>query len=335
MNIVKQEYHILTPVTNPMRHIERIARVCYKSEDKICDGSDVKIVRKLYNNKHMAMLEHFRFILSVNTQTYELLEKLELKYFNMTKTAERNLVSFNARALIEMVERSNCENHGIMPMVVVCLRDEFIAHIVNRYGCYELFGKTDIGRDYATSQPIYIVENERSHMTAEEWTAHGWMSVLFTVDRGVSHEMVRMRECSFAQESTRYCNYGNLDGGITVILPQYLEGKSMVDASYATWYNAMCMAQDCYLALLNNNVAPQDARGVLPHNLKVDMVVTTNVKEWLHIFELRALGTTGKPHPMMVQVMMPLFQDMIKQWYIKDDKTAELGLKIGGDWQYE
>lgn len=333
MKIVKQSSKILTPVTNPMRHIERIARVCYKSEDKICDGSDVKMVEKLYGNKHFAMLEHFRFIFCVNTQTYELLERLELKYFNMTNTNERKLVSFNARALIEMVERSNCENHGVMPMVVTCLRDEFIAHIVNRYKCYELFGKEDIGEDYATSQPMYIVKNDRSHMTAEEWTKHGWMSVLLTTDRGVTHEIVRMRECSFAQESTRYCNYGNTCGGISVVVPQYLDGKDMENKEYALWYNVMYAAQDNYLSLLDSGVSPQNARAVLPNSLKSDIVVTANVEEWLHIFELRVLGTTGKPHPMMKLLMTPVFQHAIEKWYIKKDHDGRL--KIGGDWQYE
>lgn len=331
MKIVKQSHNVLVPET-PMKHIERIARVCYKSEDKICDGSDVKMIRKLYERKHFAMLEHFRFIVRVNRSTYELLEKLELQYFNMTHD-ERYLVSFNARALIEMVEKSNCEDHGILPMVVSCLREEFINNIINEYGCYELFGKSDIGRKFDTSQPIEIIENDRSKMSAEEWTKHGWMSVLFTVDRGITHEMVRMRPCSYAQESTRFCNYGNSDKGITVILPQYLDGMSMVDKKYIKWYNAMICAQDTYLELLKLGVAPQDARGVLPTNIKADIVITTNVEEWLHIFELRVLGTTGKPHPMMELIMTPVFQHTIEKWYIKKDHDGQL--KIGGDWQYE
>ena len=59
MKIVKQNHEIISD-TNPMKHIEKIARVCYKSEDKICDGSDKRMIATLFKNGHMAMLEHFR-----------------------------------------------------------------------------------------------------------------------------------------------------------------------------------------------------------------------------------------------------------------------------------
>ena len=65
MKIVKQDAKVLIP-ESPMKHIEKIGRICYKSEDKIADGSDRKFIRSLYKNKHHAMLEHFRFIMEVD-----------------------------------------------------------------------------------------------------------------------------------------------------------------------------------------------------------------------------------------------------------------------------
>lgn len=136
---------------------------------------------------------------------------------------------------------------------------------------------------------------------------HATMTVRFTVDRGVSHELVRHRIASFAQESTRYCNYsqGRFDGEITVIRPPLDEESS----EYVMWENACSAAETDYFNMLAACGTPEIARSVLPHSLKTDVVMTANMREWRHFFKLRALGTTGKPHPQMVQVAMPLLRE--------------------------
>ena len=62
--------------------------------------------------------------------------------------------------------------------------------------------------------------------------------------------------------------------------------------------------------ILNNGGTPQQARDVLPTSVKADIIMTTNIREWVHILELRALGTTGKPHPQMEEVMIPLAKEL-------------------------
>ena len=143
----------------------------------------------------------------------------------------------------------------------------------------------------------------------EAMLEHASVTVKFVVDRGISHELVRHRLASFAQESTRYCNYSKDDFGseITFIIPEYLEYKS---EGWNIWKESMKQAEDAYFKMLDFGLSPQQARAVLPNSLKTEVVMTANLREWRHFFKLRALGTTGKPHPQMLEVTVPLLEDM-------------------------
>jgi len=143
----------------------------------------------------------------------------------------------------------------------------------------------------------------------EAMLEHASVTVKFVVDRGISHELVRHRLASFAQESTRYCNYSKDDFGseITFIIPDYLEYKS---EGWNIWKESMKQTEDAYFKMLDFGLSPQQARAVLPNSLKTEVVMTANLREWRHFFKLRALGTTGKPHPQMLEVAVPLLEDM-------------------------
>jgi len=125
----------------------------------------------------------------------------------------------------------------------------------------------------------------------------------FTVDRGVSHEIVRHRIASYSQESTRYCNYSKekFGGEISVIEPFFFVGK---EAAYKYWKESCMVAENTYMTLLKMNFSPQEARAVLPNSLKTEIVVTYNMREWRHFFKLRAAPAA---HPQMRQVSIPLF----------------------------
>lgn len=72
-----------------------------------------------------------------------------------------------------------------------------------------------------------------------------------------------------------------------------------------------------YLKLINLGWKPQQARDVLPNSLKTELVMTGFVSDWKHFFELRALGTTGAPHPQAKEIAEPLRQEFIKRNLIK------------------
>lgn len=145
----------------------------------------------------------------------------------------------------------------------------------------------------------------------EAMLEHASLTVRFIVDRGVSHELVRHRVASFAQESTRYCNYGQDKFGneITVIKPLFFEENS---EQYSLWENAMLDTEVSYFNLLACGTPPEQARCVLPNSLKTEVIMTANMREWRHFFRLRALGETGKPHPQMKEVAYSLLCDLQK-----------------------
>ncbi len=143
---------------------------------------------------------------------------------------------------------------------------------------------------------------QRGHESVIE---HFNISVRFICNRGFTHELVRHRLAAYSQESTRYCNYSKDKFGneITTIKPfEVEEGTKEFDL----WKEAMENAEKSYMAMIENGSKPENARGVLPIDIKTEIVITTNLREWKHIFKLR----TGKAaHPSMRQLMIPLLKE--------------------------
>lgn len=198
--------------------------------------------------------------------------------------------------------------------------------------CYKSVNETD-----ESNMDRFQFIRERIRQGHESILEHASMTVKFTVDRGVSHELVRHRLASFSQESTRYCNYQKDRFGkeITVIEPVFfkdipkdvreriihsveLKTPSSLDPSllsrseerYYCWADICHAAEDAYFRLLELDLTPEAARSVLPNSLKTEVVMTANMREWRHILKLRAAGESGKPHPQMLEVMVPLLNEL-------------------------
>ncbi|MEQ8200929.1 MAG: FAD-dependent thymidylate synthase [Syntrophomonadaceae bacterium] len=131
---------------------------------------------------------------------------------------------------------------------------------------------------------------------------HEKATVMFIIDRGISHELVRHRIAAYSQESTRYCRYSKDKFGneITVIEPYFFRGR---DRDYQLWSESCQLAEKNYMAMLGNGCSPQEARSILPNSLKTEIVVTYNLREWRHFFRLRC---DAAAHPQMRQVAIPL-----------------------------
>ncbi len=145
----------------------------------------------------------------------------------------------------------------------------------------------------------------------------GDIIVRFITNRGVTHELVRHRLCSFAQESTRYVKY---DGDMEFIKPVWLSDELLgfhqidkIDPLLIPTYpeyifiKSLCFSEKDYQILLLNGWQPQQAREVLPNALKTEIVVKANVREWRHIFSLRH---SPKAHPQINDLMIPLHQEL-------------------------
>ncbi len=114
---------------------------------------------------------------------------------------------------------------------------------------------------------------------------HASASFRIVCDRGISHEIVRHRIASYAQESTRYCNYSKnkFKNEITVIEPLDLSNLQEID-----WRIACSFAEKKYFDMIRTGTSPQIARSVLPTCLKTEIVMTANFREWRHFIKLRS-----------------------------------------------
>lgn len=333
MQIINAGYQLLEE-PNVTKKIERVARICYKSEDKIAPGTDLTMVNKLITSQHTAMLEHadiaivvsrsnHNFIRQVmetmSTQCHDDIEPkncyLRTTYHSTSDNfkgiqpyGQRYVVSGNIRAWHDFFKFSVEYPYGIQEDVFKTV-NEAANHIFDVFadgvgvvdGCSHFFRHGE--------EPQVALVDDYTMLSDAERMVHETVSILFTVDRGVTHELVRHRDCSFAQESTRYCNYnlGKFGNEITVIEPCFYAGR---DDEYNAWVSAMEDAEKHYFDLINAGSKPQEARDVLPTSVKAEIVMTTNLREWKHIFNLRACDSTGPAHPQIKEVMIPALKEL-------------------------
>jgi len=130
---------------------------------------------------------------------------------------------------------------------------------------------------------------------------HACASFKIVQDRGVSHEIVRHRLASYAQESTRYCNYGGDKFGNEC---SFIEPPGLVKVQYEAWKTSCTSAEAEYFLMLDEGCAPQIARSVLPTCLKTEIVMTCNFREWRHFITLRA---SKAAHPQIRPIALEIY----------------------------
>lgn len=297
MKLIKPSFEIWeqpSGLEGVYKQIERAGRICYKSEDKITEDSAKPFVDRMIKSGHGAMLEHGTVYLKVFNviENSELIDKYKSNKYSVVK---------------EGTEVYNC--HGdILYGSCKCITTNYRVLVENGW----------------LDDLKYICKPTEFH--EKRITVH------FVCDRGVSHEFVRHRVMSFAQESTRYCNYSKDKFGneLTFIIPCWikdLEEKSYLahaeyhhtkeDAS-KQWYDVCMNSEFVYEDLIRLGWKPQGARAVLPNSLKTELVVTGFVSDWNHFFDLRARGTTGAPHPQAKELAEPLMKEFIARKYINN-----------------
>jgi len=168
-----------------------------------------------------------------------------------------------------------------------------------------------ISEDGSSAKKLIKHLVDRGHTAMLE---HGYsISVHMICNRGLTHELVRHRLASYAQESTRYCDYAKSKHGheITVIKPlSFEDGITYEKYKYNIWEMAMLKAEHSYFELRDNGVLPQIARGVLPIDVKTEIVITANPTEWRHIFRLR---TNEAAHPQIRTMMKNILKEFKKE----------------------
>ena len=182
----------------------------------------------------------------------------------------------------------------------------FIAHVART--CYKSPARGDAADRSLVGS---LVEHEHTAMLE-----HSFLSVEIVTDRAIANEIVRHRHFSFAQESTRYVNYGKR--GFEFVMPDPITPihRMLVE-------EACDHAANVYDSLVDSGMPPQLARSVLPLCTATTIVVSGNFTEWRHFFRLR---TAREAHPMMRSLATAILDD-VRQYVpvVFDDIATEVG----------
>jgi thymidylate synthase (FAD) len=288
MKLIKPSFTILHQapgLEGVYKQIELAGRTCYKSEDKITEDSTQAFVDRMIASGHGAMLEHGTVYL-------------------MTKTKSVNYYIHP--------EDGECEEYNPLEK-----------YYQNKYS----YINDDDTNLYVTTNLRVLIENgwmdDLKYICEPTEYHEKRVCVKFICDRGVSHEFVRHRVFSFAQESTRYCNYSKDKFGneLTFIQPCYLNEEEL--AKYGPYHLVsrnkspesifICSlnnAEKDYLTLIESGWKAQEARAVLPNALKTELVMTGFATDWLHFFELRCASNA---HPQARELAIPLYEEFLNQ----------------------
>ena len=309
MKIIQPQFEIWpqAPGLDGMyRQIERVGRVCYKSEDHCTPTSARPFVERMLKNRHLAMLEHGTVYLSTPAET----------------------------------------GSGNVGADSACAR-----YAANKYSMVRVCD----GMAFVTTNLRVLAENgwmDDLQLFCEPTEHHERrVSVHFTTQIAITREFNRHRADSMAEQSTRYCNYSKdkFDNEISVNLPQFVAALPQGDLSESTeagtvdltgavlmelarkvatgeasdmenWLFANAAAEKAYMNLVAAGRKPQEARVVLPLDTNTELVHTAFVTDWKHFFDLRALGTTGAPHPDAKALAQPLYERFVEEGWIAPGK---------------
>lgn len=274
MKILQQSATLLPTPTNEVemyKAIERAARVCYKSEDKITDDSYQSMIKLLEDNKHNAMLEHGTVYLDIPCNAGTILA-FKSPYVKYHINEDRLYVTTNYRWMKETTD-----SYG------------------NRWKYFK----------------FNICEPTKYHY--KRYSFHLVTSI------GIVRELLRHRKFSFANESTRYCNYNKdkFDNQISFIEPYWVKddvefkNSEAFDNAYELWVSGCEESEGYYQALIDEGFKPQEAREFLPLCTKSEIVMTGFEKDWLDFIDKRLFETTGKVHPDMKALAKMIYDQTI------------------------
>jgi thymidylate synthase (FAD) len=242
---------------NPLLLGERCTRVCYKSEDKIAEGSAKKLLNGVIKSGHSAMIEHISVYMKMSEKQFnEIVDpenpviKIVFSPYTKYVICEGELyISTNLRVLYD-ADRS--------------MVDEYMENEGNRFM-------------FTCGLSNYKFEDYADYFYRR-------VTILFTMDRIGSQSFCRHRTLSFAQESTRWCNYVRAKFGseISIITPCWLK-----DGDLAEYEEDMKVVEKLYFKWLDKGYKAEEARAFLPFGLKTEIVMTGFVDAWEHFFELR------------------------------------------------
>ena len=346
MKIIKSSVKILDndwSVKGIFRAVERAGRTCYKSVgtryfrlvEEPENSLKSNLIKRAQNDSRVVCKKGADFdpayYISIPNKfinDYSTIEQFDEENFEDSPYYENLTAEDFVNRLVESKHGAMLE-HGTVYMQIDSFldipEDDKLDKKVHQYdsNCFTKVNSMYIGqgcwRSYITTNLRVLVENnwlddlkyvcEPTEYHAKKVTAK------FICDRGVSHEIVRHRVMSFAQESTRYCNYSKDKFGqeLTFIEPSWEFPSSDIINIKERFEAILGEAEANYMELITLGFKPQEARAVLPNALKTEIVVTAFIEDWKHFFELRC---DSAAHPDIRKLALDLQKQFMDRKFI-------------------
>lgn len=268
-------------------HIARCARVCYANEkNENSYEKDEALVKRLIESGHVSMLRHGTLYYIVPLEIFK-------DKYNLSAQSIKHFIDFN-------------------------ISSPYIYRVYDAKHIYISTNKQFIKENHCEPLKFYAVTPER-FFEYDVTKPIRRFTFYLTTHIGVTRELNRVSPNNIAEQSTRYCNYSKdkFNNEIQFCKPHWYDNADKVAKNY--YETSLKNAEYYYFMLLNEDLPPQDARGVLPLNTATKVTYTYTFEEWCNIIDKRYYGTTGKPHP-DAKIIIGMVLDKFKEMgYIKDN----------------
>lgn len=289
MRLIRASYSIVEQqpgLKGVFKQIEAAGRTCYKSENKITEDSYDEFVSRMITNKHNAMLEHGTVYLKIPKDNDQIV-------------AYKNKYESNPYSKV---------NYTIKRISGTPMWEDFSLYITTNY-------RVLVENNWLNDLD-FICEPTDMHEKR--------VTVRFICDKGITHEFVRHRVFSFAQESSRYCNYSSnkFRNELTFIIPCWSQTihedkfdfpSPVITEKERIFLDNCSYAEKSYLNMIASGAVPQEARQVLPTAIKTELVMTGFISDWKGFFLLR---DSKAAHPQAYELANPLHNEFITRGYI-------------------
>ena len=311
---VKQDAELVEEF-DPVLKVEKAGRTCYQSGSSGDRDKAVEFVQRALRMGHMSIFEHVVFCFVFPKQSgssyyaFQLRESETNPDFEYTHyNGSIDIISINFRFLLEAFIGTGyvVGNERLAPLIAV---------VQNKYpelfsGEQQLYLETY--RNEINSISLYTSDEFRLEfndvLNKQEKLAHYYFSFVLQTDRGVMTELTRHRRNAFSVSSTRYINFDKKVGGVPIVEPaEGFKEDGLMD-------NILDLNALHYSFLLDRGLTAQEARAVLPQCLWTEIFTTANLRQWLHVFDLRLAEAA---HP-MIRELMAMVKELLSE-YIGDE----------------
>ena len=139
--------------------------------------------------------------------------------------------------------------------------------------------------------------NYMANTIPSSWEFVDYVFLVEGVSRAYTHQQVRTRAASYAQQTMRVLDMGEFDYVYTDKVLEDPVKKSIVD-------DTLNIIKNNYNALISVGSAPEDARGILPTNIATNIVCKFNLRTFVDLAKSRTGGRTQNEYQKVINAMV-------------------------------